>query len=165
MKTIDVFYQGDGIKAVEHIEIEAEQSFGALKALIAKAHGMTGETLLFLEDEEDAVDDNLLVGKRAGRTGIKAHIHRCRKIRVAVHFKHKTVHDDFPPSAMVARVKRWAAEKKFGMSEEEASNHHLQITGTTEQPDPGTHIGRLAACPKCAVEFDLVPTPRVNGGA
>ena len=57
----------------------------------------------------------------------------------------------------------WVTVRKFGMTEEEASHHHLQITGTTDEPDPGTHIGTLAYCPKCSVAFDLVTTPKVNG--
>jgi hypothetical protein len=162
MNTIDVFYQGNGIASVEHVDIESNQTFAALKQLIAKKHGIADDALLYLEDDDDAVDERLSVGTRAGHAGIKAHLHRCRKIRVTVHFKEKSLHQEFAPGVTVARVKRWAAGK-LRMSEEDASNHHLQLAGTTEQPDPGTHIGRLAACPKCAVGFDLVPTPRVNG--
>jgi hypothetical protein len=163
MKSIDVFYQGEGIRALEHLETDADTTFRALLSLIAKKHGLAGEHLLFLEDEEEPADETAAIGKKAGRSGIKAHVHRCRKVAVAVHFKDKTVRDEFAPSATVARVKQWAAVRKFGMSEEEASDHHLQLTGTTDQPDPGTHIGALAACPKCKVEFDLVTTPKVNG--
>lgn len=165
MPTIDVFYQGEGIAGVEHLEIEPDRSFGELKGLIAKKHGLIGDLLLFLEDCDAAMDDAGIVSKHRGRAGLMAHIHRCRAVEVAVNFKEKTVHEDFPPSATVERVKRWAAERKFGMSEEDASHHHLQIAGTTEQPDPGVHIGRLATCPNCALAFDLVPTPRVNGAS
>lgn len=163
MKTIDIYYQGDGINAVEHLEIGAEETFAALQALMAKKHGLEGDTLLFLEDEAELVDGKTLVGSKAGRTGIKAHIHRCRQVGVVVHFKDKTVHETFAPGTRIARIKHWAAVRKFGMTEEEASHHHLQLAGTTDQPDPGTHIGTLATCPKCRVEFDLVTTPKVNG--
>lgn len=163
MKSIDIFYQGDGIPALEHIEADAETSFASLLALIAKKHGLDGECLLFLEDEDEPADGCVAIGSKAGRTGIKAHIHRCRKVAVSVHFKDKTVRDEFPPSATIARIKHWAAVRRLGMTEEEASHHHLQLTGTTDQPDPGTHVGTLARCPKCKVEFDLVTTPIVNG--
>lgn len=69
----------------------------------------------------------------------------------------------FPPSATVARVKHWAAVTQFGMTEEEAGEHQLQIAGTKDRPAPGAHIGTLTACPACAVNFDLVPDERING--
>ena len=65
----------------------------------------------------------------------------------------------------VARVKHWAAQRKFNMSPEEASEHVLQIKGSHDRPAPGTHLGTLAACPQCAVAFDLVPDQRVNGAS
>jgi hypothetical protein len=63
----------------------------------------------------------------------------------------------------VARIKHWAAVTKFGMTEEEAGEHLLQIAGTQDRPTPGTHIGTLASSPECRVRFDLVPNERVNG--
>ena len=40
MKTIDIFYQGEGITALEHIEIGDHESFGTLCALIGEKHGL-----------------------------------------------------------------------------------------------------------------------------
>lgn len=163
MKTISIFYQGEGIAALEHIEIGDHESFGTLRALLAKKHGLDPDACLFIEDEAEPVADEAPLASKAGRAGIKVHIHRCREIKVTVHFKDRSVHDKFTPGATVARVKQWAAIRKFGMTEEEASDHHLQLAGTTTQPDPGTHIGTLVASGKCEVEFDLVSTPKVNG--
>lgn len=163
MKTIDIYYQGEGIGALEHLEFGADETFAALQAAIAKKHGIDGDIALFLEDEAEPVEGKVNLREKAGRSGIKAHVHRCRKIEVIVHFKDKTVREEFAPGTTVARVKRWVTVRKFGMTEEEASHHHLQIAGTTDQPDPGTHIGTLASCPNCKVAFDLVTTPKVNG--
>lgn len=163
MKTIDIYYQGDGVGSLEHLEIGADETFSSLQALLARKLGITGDVLLFLEDEAEPVDPKSKVGSKAGRAGVKAHIHRCREIEVVVHFKDRTIKEKFAPGTTVARVKHWVAVRKLGMSEEEASHHHLQLTGTTDQPDPGTHVGALASCPKCKVEFDLVTTPKVNG--
>jgi hypothetical protein len=163
MKTINIFYQGEGVTAFEHIEIGDHEAFGALRALLTEKHGLGEDACLFIEDEAEPIDDDLPITGKAGRAGVKVHIHRCREIKVTVHFKDKSVHDKFAPGTTVARVKQWAAIRKFGMTEEEASHHHLQLTGTTEQPDPGTHIGTLVTSGKCAVEFDLVSTPKVNG--
>jgi hypothetical protein len=163
MKTINIYYQGEGITALEHIEIGDDETFGALRAALAKKHGLSGDACLFIEDEAEPIADDVPIAGKAGRAGVKVHIHRCREIKVTVHFNGKSVHDKFAPGATVARVKQWAAIRKFGMTEEEASHHHLQLAGTTVQPDPGTHIGTLVTSGKCAVEFDLVSTPKVNG--
>jgi hypothetical protein len=163
MKTIDIFYQGEGVIALEHLEIAEHEAFGTLRAVIAEKHGLDGEAILFIENEDEPVGDDVLIASKAGRAGVKAHLHRCREVKTTVHFKDKSVHHAFAPGTTVARVKHWAAIRKFGMTEEEASHHHLQITGSTDQPDPGTHIGTLVTPAKCAVAFDLVSTPKVNG--
>ena len=41
--------------------------------------------------------------------------------------------------------------------------HVLQIAGTKDRPDPGTHLGTITSCPACKIGFDLVPNERVNG--
>jgi hypothetical protein len=163
MKTIDVFYQGEGVKDIEHIELGADETFAALKAKLSERHGLPAECLLFLEDEDEPVDERKRLADHAGKSGIKAHVHRCRRIVVSVRFNCKTVQRHFPPSATIARVKRWAAEKEFGMSAQEASEHMLQVSGSHERPAPGTHLGALVNCKKCCLAFDLVPDERVNG--
>ena len=163
MKSIDIYYQGEGARALEHLEIGAETTFADLRDLLAKKLDIESEALLFIEDEDEPVDGKVKIGTKTGRSGVKVHIHRCRKIEVVVHFKDKTIRHEFAPGATIACVKHWVAVRKLGMTEEDASHHHLQLAGTTDQPDPGTHIGTLAACPKCKVEFDLVTTPKVNG--
>ena len=60
-------------------------------------------------------------------------------------------------------MKRWAAEKKFDMSDDEVGEHVLQIAGTHDRPAPGTHIGALTDGKVCSLAFDLVPDERVNG--
>src|SRR3546814_8361903 len=79
------------------------------------------------------------------------HLHRCRHIMVAVTYNGETIDRKFAPGATIARVKRWAAERKFGMTEEEAGEHVLQIAGTHERPAPGTHIGVLANRKTCGL--------------
>ncbi len=166
MKRIDVFYQGEGLNEIQHVEVEADAAFATVKAQIAERHGLSVDGLcLFIEDEDDVVDDERHVRDHAGRTGVKLHVHRCRRVAVSVTFNGETVEHPFGPGATVARVKRWAAEKKFGMSAEEAGEHVLQIAGSHVRPAPGAHIGALAACSGCKIAFDLVPDERVNGSA
>jgi len=163
MTAIDIFYQGEGLREIEHTEVDPEHSFNAVKALLIEKHGLDKDVLIFLEDSDEPVDEALIVREHASRVGIKAHLHRCRHVKVTVTFNGETVHHRFGPGTTIARVKRWATEHKFKMTDEEGSEHVLQIAGTHDRPAPGTHLGTLTACPLCLVAFDLVPDQRVNG--
>jgi hypothetical protein len=165
MESIDIFYQGEGLREIEHIEVGPEHTFSTLKTLIIEKHSLQSDVLIFLEDSDEPVDEAVVVRQHVGPTGVKAHLHRCRHIEVDVRFNNETVHHRFGPGATIARVKRWAAEHKFGMTPEEASEHVLQILGTQDRPSPGTHLGALTKCPHCQLAFDLVPDQRVNGAS
>ena len=107
------------------------------------------------EVQQPVVED----GGRGAAVGQHYQVH----VAVAVAFNGETVHHRFGPGTTVARVKTWAAERKFGMTPQEAGEHVLQIAGTKDRPDPGTHLGSIASCPDCRIAFDLVPNERVNG--
>ena len=123
------------------------------------------DVLVFLEDQDDPIADLVEIAEHATRQGLKVHLHCHRRVKVTVTFNGKTVERHFGPSATVARVKRWAAEREFGMSSEEAGEHVLQIAGTHDRPSPGTHIGALADGRVRLVAFDLVPDERVQGAS
>lgn len=165
MKSIDVFYQGEGVAEIAHIELELDATFAALKARLVENHKIPVDALLYIEDEDEPIDEGVPLKERATSKGLKVHIHRCRHIDVTVTFNGETVERHFPPSATVTRVKRWAAEKKFDMSNDEAGEHVLQIAGTHNRPAPGTHIGALTDGKVCALAFDLVPDERINGAS
>lgn len=163
MATINIFYQGEGIAEIGHIEGDDDDTFAAIKAAIAERHNLGPEVLIYLEDADEPVSEDEKVGEHASRVGIKAHVHRCRHVNVSVTFNGETVAREFGPGTTISHIKKWAAEDKFKMSPQEASEHVLQISGTQERPDPGTHVGRLVKCPDCQIAFDLVPNERVNG--
>jgi hypothetical protein len=163
MNAIDVFYQIEGERDIQHTEVGPEHTFGALRALLVERHGIVEEVLIFLEDSEEPIGEAILVRDHTGRAGVKVHVHRCRHVEVAVSFNNETVKHRFSPAITVARVKHWAAVTKFKMTEAEASEHVLQIVGTHDRPAPGTHLGTLAKCPQCSLAFSLVPDQRVNG--
>jgi hypothetical protein len=165
MKYIDLFYQAEGVSEVSHIELESDATFATLKARLTEKHVLPLDALVFIEDEDEPCDEVVLVKDRATAKGLKVHVHRCRHVEVTVTFNGETVDRRFAPSATVARVKRWAAEHKFGMSEEEAGEHVLQIAGSHYRPAPGTHIGSLTDGKVCGMTFDLVADERVNGAA
>jgi hypothetical protein len=163
MISIDIFYQGEGLADIQHLEVEPEATFGAIRARLGERHPGLADALLFIEEEEVPVEDAGHVKDRAGPTGLKVHAHRCRHVEVTVAFNGSQVERRFSPAATVARVKQWAAEERFGMTPEEAGEHVLQVAGKHERPAPGTHIGTLTDGRVCGVAFDLVPDHRVNG--
>ncbi len=163
MTAINIFYQGEGLREIEHLEIAPDLSFAELKRLLIEKHGLEADVLIFLEDGDEPLHEAVMIREHVGPVGIKAHVHRCRHIEVSVTFNGQTVHHQFAPSATIAKVKRWATEHKFHMTEEEAGEHVLQICGTHDRPAPSTHLGTLTSCPACKLAFDLVPDQRVNG--
>ena len=163
METVDIFYQGQGIREIEHIEARVNDTVAMIKELLIAKHGCEPDTLLFLEDQDAPLEDHVIIKDICGRGSAKVHLHRCRHVEVAVTFAGDTVHHRFAPGSTVAHIKHWAAVAKFGMSEDDAGEHVLQISGKQDRPTPGTHVGALVSCPDCRVDFDLVPEERVNG--
>jgi len=163
VKYIDIFYQGESVPEIDHLQANEADTIGDIKVRLSEKHAVETDALIFLEDGEEPLDAAVTVGAIAGKVGAKLHLHRCRRVEVAVTFAGETVARHFPPGATVASVKHWAAEEKFRMSKEDAGEHLLQIAGTHNRPAPGTHIGTLTSCPTCRVAFDLVADQRVNG--
>lgn len=160
---ISIFYQAEGLRDVAHLEKEAEAKLASVREQIAKATGLDKEAILFLEDAEEPLELEAAIGKIADARGVKLHLHRCRQVGVSVTFNGRVVHHQFTPATTVAKVKKWAAIREFGMTAEEAGEHVLQVAGTHDRPTPGTHIGTLVKHPHCKIAFTLVPDERVNG--
>lgn len=165
MKAFGIFYQREGTPEIEHVEVDSAQAVRDLKDVIRAKHGGEPAEFLFLEDADEPLGDDVIIESLAGPRGAKVHVHRCRRVAVSIHFAGRTLEYAFGPGATVGRLKHWAAVEELGMSKEDASEHVLQITGTTERPRPSAHVGTLSKCPQCAVSFDLVPEQRVNGGS
>ena len=163
MGNLDLFFQGEGLSEIQHLSVESDITVGAIKARLIENHEVPTGTLLFAEDMDEPLDDDAYAVDHASATGLKLHFNRCSKIEVLVTFNGETAHCHFAPSATVGRIKKWAAEFKFKMSDEEAGEHVLQISGTHDRPTPGIHIGALSPPDECKVKFDLVPDERING--
>ena len=165
MKFIELFYQGEGLGEMQHLEIEADASVAVLRARLVEKHGLSPDVLVFLEDEDEPIRDDMPLKECATEKGLKVDLHRLRQVKVTVTFNGKIVERLFSPGATIARVKRWAAEREFGMSEAEAGEHVLQFSGKHDRPAPGTHIGALSDVETRVLAFDLVPDERVNGAS
>lgn len=165
MSKINVFLQGEGIKDVVRLQLDPQSTALDVKRTCA-SHGVeaNGETAVFLEDQDEPLAEATTLASVAGKHGVRMHVHRCRRIEVKVTYSGRTVDRVFGPGATVGSVKRWAA-KELGIPKEDAAELILQIAGTQDQPDVDVHIGTLATCPACALAFDLVPNPRIQGAA
>jgi hypothetical protein len=163
MELVTIFYQAEGLASVEMIDVEREETIASLRDALHKKHAWAMDVILFVEDTDEAIDETLLVRDLELPTGTKLHAHRCRRVDVAVAYNGRTISERYAPSATIARITRHAAVVGFGMSEEAAAEHALQIKATASQPSPGTHVGALVHHPECHIAFDLVPKVRVQG--
>ncbi len=165
MSNLSFFLQFEGSRIVELIEMPTtatpEDVIDAAVRL-GFAEGGRGEALVFLEDREEPADRKKSLESQGGKHKGRVVVHRCRKIEVAVQFNAETAHRTFAPVATVEQVKRWFV-REIGMKPVDASEHVLQITGTTDRPDPDVHIGALASHATCSLKFTLVPRKRVEG--
>ena len=163
MSKINVFLQGEGIKDVVRLQLERKAT--ALDVKLACApYGVQadGDAVVFLEDQDKPLGDAVTVESLVGKHGVRLHVHRCRRVTVKVTYSGRVVEHVFGPGRTVGVVKTWAA-KELGIPKEDAAELILQIAGTNEQPDVDVHIGTLTARPSCALAFDLVPNPRIQG--
>jgi hypothetical protein len=162
---IELFLQGEGIRDIVLIRV---QKGGAVRDIVAaaRAAGLTvaDGVELFLEDEESTVDMDAPIASTPIRHRGRIHVHRCRKVAVNVTFNGVQKQETFRPAATVKRVKRWAVGKNgFDLSDVDAAEHVLQLSGSSERPDEDIHVGTLVSPPQCSVSFDLVPKVRVEG--
>lgn len=158
---VQVFLQSELLGDIEVVEVESMGGHAALRAAcLAKIDQQSGdEVFIFVEDEDD---EHALEKLGQIAEGLRVQLHRLKGIDVVVRYAGREVRRSFRPSATVGRVKKWAAHE-MGVAPSDAAELMLQISGTDNRPDTDTHIGSLVKAPKHTLEFDLVPSPRVNG--
>jgi len=162
---LELFVQGEGLREIALVRVAKD---GTVRDVLQAAQGagalLATDTVLSLEDEETSLDPVAAIAATAIQHRSRVHIHRCRRVAVTVTFNGVQKHETFPPAATVKRVKRWAVGKHgFDLSDVDAAEHVLQLSGSSERPDEDAHIGTLVAHPRCSVSFDLVPKIRVEG--
>jgi len=162
---IELFVQGEGIRDI--VLIKAKKG-GAVRDILVAAReaglSVVEGVVLWIEDEESPIDLDAPIASTQIRHLGRVHLHRCRKVAVNVTFNGVQKAETFPPATTMKRVKRWAVGPKgFNMSDVDAAEHVLQLTGSAERPDEDIHIGTLVTGSQCSVSFDLVPKVRVEG--
>lgn len=160
-----IYVQSEYFPDIKLVEVEDGATIEDLKKvclalLPLEAHG--AEIHLFAEDDDDHHENHHKVEHLKKPHGTRVHLHRCNHVAVTVQFAGQVVSHDFRPAATIGRIRQWAGQK-IGMQPNDVAEHVLQVTGSNEQPDVDVHIGTLAMCPACSIEFDLVPAHRING--
>jgi hypothetical protein len=162
MTQMKLFLQFEGHLPIELIHVPEDAAPGDVLAAATALGAETHEAFLFVGDDEKPLDPEKPLRSQGVQDKARVHVHRCKKIRVAlIYAGEPEKHHNFAPSATVDQVKRWYVEK-LEMSPVDASEHVLQITGTTDRPDPDVQIGALAHC-GCEISFTLVPMKRIEG--
>lgn len=161
MDTVSVFIQGAGVRDVRFGELLVNSTFEQIRKVIAeKAPELSDLEHVFYEGSDEPLENNCEL--ECDGDAVYLHVSRCLRIDVTVNFNGQHFERKFSPATTIARLKRWAT-KQAGISKEDAAEYALQISGTDERPDAETHLGALLDCSTCNIEFDLVPTDRING--
>ena len=130
---------------------------------LAAAHGPGGEGSVWVEDQDDALEVDLTLGKAGIVERGHVHISKCRRVKVRVRYGGDDKVKDFAPGATIARVFKWATGKKgFDLTPSERAKHTLGICDTLTEPDKAEHVGSLAS-DQCALCLDLAPKERFEG--
>lgn len=165
VKNIEILLQGEHIPDIQLVALGCGKA--VKDVLAAAARHRKGETEgdfhVFAEDGDEPLTSDDPLPESEGGQPVRLHVHRCRRIEVTVTFNGVSKEHSFGPGKTISAVKRWAAIKAFGMDPGDAAEHVLQLAGTTDLPEPDTHIGTLVSCPDCSLAFDLVPLKRVEG--
>lgn len=158
---INVFLQSELLNDIEVIEIESDSGHTALRAACLAMFnlGPDENVFLFVEDEDD---EHAFEKIKHIDDGLRVQLHRLKSIDVIVRYAGKDARRSFRPSTTVGRTKKWATQE-LGIAPSDAAELMLQIKGTDSRPDADIHIGTLVKSPQHTLEFDLVPSPRVNG--
>lgn len=159
MNHIDIFLQTEGNTTLSHLNLEGSSTVANLKATLVDRNLATPASAIFIEDDDDPLDDHRSLDSIGGKS-LKLHANRCTSIAVTVTYGARTVSHKFSPSTTVAKVQRWSTSE-LGLTPDDATEHVLQLKGTLDRPSVSTHIGSLAR--ECEVAFDLVPNERIQG--
>lgn len=162
---IEVFLQGPGIARLVLVKVPAR---GNVQDLIeaAKEKGLQLEDgqipQVWVEDKDDPLSFDLPLETAGIQPRSRVQVHTCPRIRVTVHFQSRAEEHPFSPAATIRAIKLWA-DKKYKLSDVDASEYALQLCGSTDRPSDDTHVGTLVQPGQCQICFDLVAKERVEG--
>jgi hypothetical protein len=162
---VEVFLQGLGISRPTLIKVSAQSN---VRDLIDAAeekglkieHGQNPQ--VWLEDQDEPLPFDFSIKAAGIQHRSRIHIHTCPRVHVTVNFQSRSEQHPFSPSTTIRTIKRWA-DKKFNLSDVDASEYVLQLFGSTDRPSDDIQVGSLVQPGQCQVCFDLVSKERVEG--
>ena len=162
MAKLSLFLQFEGDPRVELAEFDEKAGTKEVRAkAVELGFALLSDASVFAEGHDDPLDDKHPLTAQGVSNKQRLCLHRCKKIHVTVDFVGDSKQHPFSPVTTMADVKAWFVDK-IKMSPADATEHVLQVSGTTERPTPDTMIGSLKSV-DCKIELSLVPLKRVEG--
>ncbi len=159
---IELFFQSEGNPEIQLLRVPSDCTVRELIAQ-AKVQVSGGEApFLMIEDGEEPLPPEAMLQDAGIGHRHRVHCHRCRRIEVTINFNNQSKKHAFSPATTIGKIKQWA-DKEFHLKGADATEHALQLCGTTTRPNEDLHLGSLVRSPHCQVCFDLVPKKRVEG--
>jgi hypothetical protein len=161
-KTI-IFIQADGTPGVTEAEITIPATVRDLHEAF-KTYGIDfdKEHDAFVDEADNSVPRDAKAIVEGLKHGSRVHVTRCKKIKVTVHYMHRTIDRAFAPGTRVRAVKQWAV-RELKLNPTDAGEHVLQLCNSTIQPPTDAALAELVNGWSCDVCFDLVPEKRIEG--
>ena len=152
---IEIYVHFEGAQDPELVQVPSSSRVADLLA--------EGERLWLQDGTEPIPGDSLLPVVGIAQ---RSHVYRghCDEVKVRVRHAGEDRLGEFPPSARVLRIFRWATGPKgFKLPEAQIPKHGLTLPEGKELLDWGVHIGSLVGEIRCVVTVDLVPKDRFEG--
>ncbi|MBR0752109.1 hypothetical protein JQ604_07925 [Bradyrhizobium jicamae] len=161
-KTI-IFIQVEGKPGVTEAEITIPATVRDLHEAF-KAHGIDfdKEREAFVDEADNPVPHDDKVTVEGLKHGSRVHVTHCTKIKITVHYMHRTIDRAFAPGTRVRTIKQWAV-RELKLNPTDAGEHVLQLCNSTIQPPTDAALSELVSGLSCDVCFDLVPEKRIEG--
>jgi len=119
---------------------------------------------VWLEDSVEAIDISLTFREAGINHRNHVHINRHAVVAVEVAYQADVKKRQFQSSTRIKRVFEWATGPRgYDLTPTDQTEHVLQLSDSTVQPDNADHLGSFASGQHPRVCFDLVPKHRNEG--
>lgn len=163
MSNITIFVQTHGRAELKEAEIAATLAADELRAELSRIGiEIAPETLVFIDEVDEPIRHGSSEPAHGLKHGARVHVTRCHRIKTTVHYMQRTIEHEFAPGTRVRKVKAWAVHE-LKISPTDATEHVLQLCGSTDRPAGDTPLHELTKDRQCEVCFDFVPEKRVEG--
>lgn len=156
VEEVEILYTVVGHRDPHSVKVKNDIKVAEFVSLVSKNHGITEAVEVLIEDEDDALGDELVlvevIGERTVHVG-----HKHSKINVIVEYQNRNIHREYRPSATIRKILIWAVGTEGFNLEGKPSQYQLKHNGEVVPDDK--HIGQVA---QGAKEVTLVLVFRVK---